>query len=139
MEGFAEASRLDSEQHVQMYTTEPPESPDRYQELHIDGNVFYKMKKTGECTEPVRRRRYSDQFKDPLFIQKDISRKLRMMKQFRESHGNLEELIERWKDCIFECVSILQSKYDMPPAAIFKMFNLKRHGFDPLDYGVCEE
>ncbi|AFM98996.1 putative double-strand recombination repair-like protein [Encephalitozoon hellem] len=120
-----------------MYTASKPENPEDYRELQIDGKTFYKLK--GDVQKVTRRRRYSDQFKDPLFIQKDINRKLRMMRQFRETHGDLESVIERWKECISECISILCNQYSIPPLEIFKAFPLKKWGFDIEDYGGCEE
>ncbi|ADM12229.1 uncharacterized protein Eint_091000 [Encephalitozoon intestinalis ATCC 50506] len=120
-----------------MYTTDKPEHLEDYRELHVDGRVFYKLK--GKKQEAVRKRRYSDQFKDPLFIQKDTNRKLRMMKQFRETHGDLESVIERWKDCVSECISILHTQYNIHPVEIFRAFSLRKWGFDIEEYGCCED
>nr|AGE96619.1 hypothetical protein ECU09_1020 [Encephalitozoon cuniculi] len=119
-----------------MYTAIKPENVEEYQELCVDGRMFYKL---GESKKKTVRRRYSDQFKNPLFIQKDVNRKLRMMRQFREKHGDLEEEIERWKDCISECISILHSQHSVHPAEIFKAFSLGKWGFDIEEYGGCEE
>ncbi|AFN83760.1 hypothetical protein EROM_091440 [Encephalitozoon romaleae SJ-2008] len=62
-----------------------------------------------------------------------------MMRQFRETHGNLESVIERWKECISECISILCNQYNIPPLEIFKAFPLRKWGFDIEEYGGCEE
>lgn len=124
-----------------MYTAEVPDDPEKYQKLCVDGKVFYKVKDGEDKVniEPRKRRRYSDQFRNPLFIQKDVNRKLKMIKQFREKNGDLASLIASWRDCISECISILQNKYGVSPVDAFKAFNLKKHGFHADDYGICEE
>lgn len=122
-----------------MYTAERPAGPGDYQEIYVDGRVFYKVCKPNQKAGTIRRRRYSDQFKDPAFVQKDINRKLRMIKQFREAHGDLEAVIQRWKDCVSECISILSTQYGIHPAQVFRAFPLGKWGFDIEDYGGSED
>lgn len=122
-----------------MYSVDVPNNVEEYQEICVGNKTFYKLKRKDTVVGSSRKRRYSDQFKNPVFIQKDINRKLKMIKKFKENNGDLEELIERWKECISECISMLKNEHDVSPLTIFKSFNLRKHGFDIHEHGICEE
>jgi hypothetical protein len=118
-----------------MYLANAPEGKEGCEMIEVDGRVFYRVRSTDDKRPVQRRRRYSDQFKNPLFVQRNINRKLNMMRQFREKE-NLQILIDRWRECVGECIGILRDECHLDPALIFKSFNLERHGFVPEDYGA---
>lgn len=82
-----------------------------------------------------RRKRYSDQFKDPLFIIKDQFRKLKMIEKFKIKNKDIGNLIDEYKECISKCIDVLKSEYEIKARDIFSAFELKRHGFVLEDFG----
>ncbi|KAF7683776.1 hypothetical protein TCON_1026 [Astathelohania contejeani] len=109
------------------------ENENEYEVIKIDDKIFYK-KKLKVSTKP--KRRYSDQFKDSSFIQKDIHRKLLMMENFNTKYGDLDEKIDEWKNCISKCIEILEKEYGIPAVEIFKIFGLIKYGFDCEEFGI---
>jgi hypothetical protein len=112
-----------------------------YDEISIDNKTFYKLREVPKKRKSVQigRKRYSDQFKDPVFLQKDAYRKLKMIEGFRKKNGNLDELIERWRSCVEMSIDILRSEYSYPVKEMFRLFNLKKYGFRVADYGMSED
>lgn len=118
------------------YRSEKPDNSEDFETIRVDDKTFYCKK---ENVSPGPKRRYSDQFKDPLFKLKDDNRKLTMIKQFIAKHGNIDRITQRYKECISECIEILQKEGEVNPSIIFSHFNLKKYGFDPNDYGIIED
>ncbi|KAI4292405.1 hypothetical protein PAPHI01_1679 [Pancytospora philotis] len=118
-----------------MYVTEV-EDPAGYDVVEVDGRKFYSAKETAAPT--AKRRRYSDQFKDPLFKLKDEYRKLRMLGQFMEQH-DLDELTEKYRDAILECSAVLHKEFELPLDALYKHYSLEQFGLDPEDFGIVED
>ncbi|KCZ73971.1 hypothetical protein H311_05068, partial [Anncaliia algerae PRA109] len=101
----------------------------------VDSKKFYKKKETlPKNSSKLRRKRYSDQFKDPCFDKKDIFRKLKMIKAFSTKNRDLDALINKWKSCIEECIVLLQKNHGIFAHHIFKAFSLEKHGFDYDDF-----
>lgn len=109
------------------------EEKDKYETFTVDGHTFYKLK---EETKPVskKKRRYSDILKDPIYAQRNIHRKLNMIKKFRMRNGDIPSLIGRWKELIDECIVTLKKEYEIKPSEIFSLFDLSRYGFDLDEY-----
>lgn len=114
------------------------ESSEDYKEYKIDNKVFFFLSKNSTNTTPVKRR-YSDQFKDPLFIARDTNRKLNMLMKFKEKYSNIDLITNKCVNCIEECISILKKEYSINPTAIFETFDLEKFGINPEDYGVDKE
>lgn len=112
------------------------DDPSEYESVTVDGREFYCRR---EVAEPrAAKRRYSDQFKDPLFKLRDQYRKLKMLRQFMARH-DLDELTEKYKAAILECATILNKENDVGMPAIYSHFNLDRFELDPEDFGVCAD
>lgn len=120
------------------------EQEELYDRIVVDDRVFYK-KKAVLSTQPAvpkytspfkRQKRYSDQFTDPVFIQKETVRRLKMIMSFREKNGDLDDIIARWRSCIAECIGALCKEHEVSPTQIFKEFQLQKHGFAPEDFDV---
>lgn len=110
------------------------EDPLEYEFVEVDGRKFYCRKETpAEPRTP--RRRYSDQFKDPLFKIKDCHRKLRMLGQFLEKH-DLDDLIDRYRTAILECAVILNKENSVEMSTVYNHFDLGKFGFDAEEFGV---
>ncbi|KAI5151018.1 hypothetical protein ENBRE01_1841 [Enteropsectra breve] len=121
--------------NVMEYFSTKPDDENEYGEIEAYGHVFYyKIDKNSQ--KPAKR--YSDQFKQPVYKLKDQYKKLNIISKFMEQH-DLEKDMEKIRDTIAECVRILHKEYDIEPAAIYKRFNLKTYGFLPEDYGVEQE
>ncbi|EPR77826.1 hypothetical protein SLOPH_1781 [Spraguea lophii 42_110] len=112
-----------------MFYTSPPNNTNNYHIKILNNKKYYFLRE--------KKRRYSDQFKDPLFIKKDIFKKLKMIEKLYEENKNMEEEIEKWKECINNCIIMLIDSYDHNGKDIFKALNLKKYGFDIKDY--CNE
>lgn len=112
------------------------EDPLDYDSINVGDKTFY-YKKEKEAEHRPSRRRYSDQFKDPLFKAKDAHRKLNMLKQLTEKQG-LDELTDKYRNAIMECVWILKQEGGIEPASVYKHFNMGNFGFNPEDFGVAE-
>lgn len=111
---------------------EKPEDMSNYIEIHVDDRIFYAK---AALNTPKKQRRYSDQFKDPVYEQKENIRKLKMMRKFKLENGNLDEITGKWKNCIHECMIVLIDEYEMGVKDIFEAFKLKKYGFDTSEYG----
>ncbi|TBT97970.1 putative double-strand recombination repair protein [Hamiltosporidium magnivora] len=112
---------------------------ENYEEIIVDTIKFYKRK---EITEPSKRKksitkpkRYSDQFKTSAFLNKDMHRKLCMIEKFRKNKNNLDFVIEKWRNCVEECLNVLITDYFVGAKDIFKSFKLENYGFKYEDYG----
>ncbi|RVD92932.1 hypothetical protein TUBRATIS_005390 [Tubulinosema ratisbonensis] len=109
------------------------EEKENYISIKVDNKMFYKLKLKNNLKEK-KKKRYSDQFKDKSFDKKDILRKLKIIKSFKENNSDLEFLIEKWTKCIGECIFCLSREYFLPANQIFKAFSLKKHGFNYDDF-----
>ncbi|WUR05023.1 uncharacterized protein VNE69_12008 [Vairimorpha necatrix] len=107
-----------------MFYKEKPEDGKNYKKIKVDEEIFYKL----ETTEK-KKKRYSDQLKDPLYAQQDMHRKLKMIKKFRENNEDLDDLIEKWESLISECIIIMNREYEVSVKELFKIFNLEDYGF----------
>lgn len=111
-----------------MWLTEVSEDEEHlYETFTVDDRTFYKLKESPKST--TKKRRYSDILKDPIYAQKNIHRKLNMIK-----NGDIPSLIERWKELIDECVVTLKKEYEIKPSEIFSLFDLSKYGFDLDEY-----
>lgn len=97
------------------------DDPTEYDTVEVDDRIFYCRKEK----EALKKRRYSDQFKDPLFKTKDIYRRLRMLEQFMDKN-DLEELTGRYREIIVECSVQLSKEFGVPLGLIYKHFKLER-------------
>jgi hypothetical protein len=130
-----------------MFCTHITEQEDLYDQVVVDDKVFYKKKAVESNQQqtqkdgatPKRQKRYSDQFKDPVFIEKETIRRLKMIMNFKEKNGDLDNIIARWRNCIIECVYVLSTEYEISPIPIFNEFQLKKHGFSHEDFGIDVE
>ncbi|KAF9764945.1 hypothetical protein NGRA_0134 [Nosema granulosis] len=109
------------------------EGKDLYETFEVDNLTFYKLKEDSKLNTK-KKRRYSDILKDPINAQKNIHRKLNMIKKFREKNGDIPKLIERWKALIDECIVALKKEYEIQPSDIFNLFDLTKYGFDLEEY-----
>lgn len=121
-----------------MYFSKIPEneSAENYNELKIGNKIFYTLKSEKKSIKSNLKRRYSDQFKDPLFITKDTFRKLNMLKQFKRKYKDIDLIIEKYIDCIETCINILNSEFSIEPKTIFQALDLKQFKLNPSDFGV---
>ncbi|EJW05168.1 hypothetical protein EDEG_00749 [Edhazardia aedis USNM 41457] len=87
----------------------------------------------------IKKKRYSDQFKDPLFIQKDTYRKLKMIEKFSTQDRNIESMIEKYKDSVSQCIFILKNEFNLPAKEVFTAFDLKKYGYTLEDFNSEEE
>lgn len=115
----------------------PEGSSENYSRIEIDGRTFY-YKKDSTPPRTVTRRRYSDNFKDPLFISKDTNRKLNMLFQFSKKYRDIDSATEKYVRCIEECIDVLNREFAIPPSVVFQAFDLRRLGLKPEDYGIEE-
>lgn len=117
--------------------TDAIENISEYDTIKVDDKTFYCKK---EVPTDIRntKKRYSDQFKDPLFKIKDNYRKLHMLKQFFDKN-NLEELTEKYRGAIVDCTEILHKEFNVELSVIYRHFNLEKYGFDPGDFGINDE
>lgn len=112
-----------------------------------DDTKFKDSKFTENCSSPLskrkleqpRRKRYSDQFKDPLFIKKDNYRKLKMIENFLEKNEDIESVIEEYKNYIKSCIGILKSEFDVKARELFKIFKLNEIGYSIEDFDSEED
>jgi hypothetical protein len=114
------------------------EDPAKYDKITVDGRVFFYLKPI-ESNLKTSKRRYSDQFKDSLFLAKDTNKKLKMIKQFNLKYKDMIQKTEKYISCIEEAIWILKKEFQIEPSVIFQGFDLKSLGFNPEDYGVIEE
>lgn len=126
-----------------MFCTQVSDDENLYDKFQVDNRTFYRKRQerrgTAEFPGKIsqrRQKRYSDQFKDPVFEQKDMLRKLNMIMTFREKNGDLDAITERWRECICECIHVLSNEYGFSPAEIFNTFQLEKYGFDCEDFGI---
>lgn len=129
-----------------IFSTQVSDDEDLYDKFQVDNRTFYRRKQESsgiatspKKTQPRRKKRYSDQFKDPIFEQKDMLRKLNMIVTFREKNGDLDAITERWRECICECTHVLSNEYGFSPAEIFNTFRLEKYGFDCEDFGIDKD
>lgn len=115
------------------------ENAENYYEVEVDGRVFYGLRQQNSEKKPGVKRRYSDQFKDPLFIAKDTYRKLNMIKQFKRKYKGIEAATKEYTNCIENCICILKKEFSIEPRTIFQSFDLKHLGISPDDFGVEKE
>ncbi|KAL0263989.1 UNVERIFIED_CONTAM: hypothetical protein PYX00_011014 [Menopon gallinae] len=125
------------------FCTHISDDEDLYDKFVVDGRTFYRRRQGGgaaiatrDKTPPKRQKRYSDQFKDPVFEQKDTLRKLHMIMAFREKNGDLDAITDMWRECICECIHVLCDEYGFSSTDIFKTFGLGKYGFDCEDFGI---
>lgn len=85
------------------------------------------------------RKRYSDQFKNPTFLEKDKYRKLKMIEKFSLENKDLKFVTDKYKDCITQSIEILKNEYMIPVKDIFDAFELKKYGFNGEDFGWEDE
>lgn len=114
------------------------ENPDDFKKIVIENRVFYCLKPVDPSSKIIKRR-YSDQFKDALFIAKDTYRKLKMIQQFNLKYRDITKQTEKYISCVEEAICVLKGDFSIDPKAIFKSFNLKSLGINPEDYGIDEE
>lgn len=114
------------------------ENLEKYKQINVEGRVFYYL--LPETTVPVKtnKKRYSDQFKDPIFMAKDTYRKLKMIKQFNLKYKDIGCQTEKYISCIEDSIWLLKREFSVEPKTIFHSFNLNRLGFNPEDYGINE-
>ncbi|KAM0679811.1 hypothetical protein GINT2_001983 [Glugoides intestinalis] len=119
-----------------MFFSQIPEDEDeeKYSVIQIDEHKFYFEKPVEK--KQVQKRRYSDQFKDPLFVSKDTYRKLNMLKQFREKYKDINIETDKYILCIGKCILILKKEFFIDPVTIFKAFDLTSLGIIPEDFGI---
>lgn len=111
------------------------EDSSSYEEILVEERKFYRKK----VKPTVRKKRYSDQFKDPLFIEKDIHRKLKMIKKFQTSIGDIQSETKKYLECIEKCIYILKQELEVPITVMFDSFDLKKYGFSLQDFGIEED
>lgn len=111
--------------------------PSEYDEIKVGERVFY-CKKDRTKNSPIKRRRHSDQFKDPLFKIKDEHRKLRMLSQFADNN-DLDSLTEKYRSVVIESSLVLSKEFGIPMAAIYKHYDLKHLGISAEDCGLDDE
>lgn len=121
----------------------PEEDPADYEEIRVDGRVFYRTRKNeqptnSQTTQPVPRRRYSEQLNDPHIKAQNDFRRVSFLTRFASS-AELEQLTEAYRGAITEAASILRTEWDIPPATIYRHFALQNYGFDPEDFGCAED
>lgn len=127
-----------------MFYARISDDENKYEKVLVEDRVFYRRKPAKgdppsslhKNTAVKRQKRYSDQFRDPVFEQKEIIRKLKMIANFKKKHGNLDSVIEGWRNCIQKCVNTLQEECDVDPKEIFKTFKLQEYGFLPEDFCI---
>lgn len=113
------------------------ENPDDFSKIIVDDKVFYYLKPE-ESISKLPKKRYSDQFKDSLFIAKDTYKKLKIIKQFSCKYKDISQQTEKYISCIEEAIWMLKKDFLIEPSTIFNSFNLKNLGFNPEDYGIEE-
>ncbi|ELA42606.1 uncharacterized protein VICG_00358 [Vittaforma corneae ATCC 50505] len=124
-----------------MFFTKIPENENikDYYEIKVDGKIFYGPRQQSSEKNAGVKRRYSDQFKDPLFTAKDTYRKLNMIKQFKIKYKDIGLITKRYIDCIENCICILEKEFSIVPRTVFQSFDLKQLGINPDDFGVEKE
>lgn len=91
------------------------------------------------CVKQIKRKRYSDQFKDPVFIEKDKYRKLKMYERFQRENKDLQSVTEKYRDCITMGIEVLKREQQISAKDIFMAFGLKEYGFRLEDFGSDED
>lgn len=106
-----------------------------YSTMMIDGKTFYYFK-ASKNSGLKKQRRYSDQFRTNHLNYKDIYRKLKILEKHKNDNSNLDDLTEKWKDCISRCIFSLKNEFEFPVTELFKIFKLKKYGFMLADFGA---
>ncbi|KAM0677506.1 hypothetical protein BDAP_002007 [Binucleata daphniae] len=131
------------EDESQNKKTEPTE-PDAKLDTKNVINLLHKINNTQhsstdnkrKAVQP-KRKRYSDQFKDPAYIKKDMYRKIKMLENFMKNNKDINEEIEKYKNYISKSIEVLKNDYQMSVVQLFRIFNLKEYNFEIQDY--CNE
>lgn len=110
-----------------IYLTKPAGDSEMFK---VDDKTFYFIKET------VKRR--SIGFKDPLAIAKSNYKMLNMINNFNKKYNDLDEIIEKYIECIKNCIIILSKDHGISANIIFGTFDLKSLGIDPEEFGVDE-
>lgn len=114
------------------------EDKDKYEKIIVDEKEFY-YKREQETPALNIKRRYSNQFTDPLFLAKDLNKELTMLKKFRNDYKEIERMTRKYINCIENSIHILEQEFKIPPSVIFEAFDIKKLGFRPEDYNILIE
>jgi len=100
------------------------ENKSNYQEIKVDDKTFYQEK------PPSRpRKRYSDQFKDPRYKNKELFKKLSIIKNFQLKFGDIRRETEKWTSKMIECLRIARDSHGADVEELYKAYNMKGLGF----------
>ncbi|KAM0673535.1 hypothetical protein GVAV_002910 [Gurleya vavrai] len=57
-----------------------------------------------------------------------------MIENFYLKNKDIEEVTEKYKECIEKCIEILKGQYLLPAREMFKIFKLREYGFKLEDF-----